>query len=77
MAVGYLRQNNYEIITKNYYTRWGEIDIVARDKQSGEIVFVEVKMRRSEVYGYPEEAVDDKKVEKMARAAEIYMEKLC
>lgn len=68
----YLQRNNYKIIEKNYYTRWGEIDIIARDKKTEELVFVEVKMRRSGVCGYPEEAVTEEKLGKMEMTAEIY-----
>ncbi|HRY63178.1 MAG TPA: YraN family protein [Patescibacteria group bacterium] len=75
LAEDYLQKNNYKIREKNYYTRWGEIDIVAEDEGSGEVVFVEVKMRNSNTCGYPEEAVDERKVEKMALAAENYLEK--
>ena len=73
-AEAYLKKNNYKIIEKNYYTRWGEIDLVAFDKDSKEMVFVEVKMRKSKSLGYPEEAVNEKKMEKLAMAGEIYWE---
>ncbi len=73
-AEKYLRMNNYQILAKNYYTRWGEIDIIARDKVTEELVFVEVKMRQSDIYGYPEEAVDERKMKKLAVAAERYVE---
>ncbi|NMB48191.1 YraN family protein [Candidatus Kuenenbacteria bacterium] len=75
IAEKYLKENNYNILAKNYYTRWGEIDIVARDETNEELVFVEVKMRQSKTCGYPEEAVDDYKLERMEEAAGIYLEK--
>lgn len=49
------RQCGYRILQRNYRTRLGEIDIIARDCDT--IVFVEVKTRRSLCYGYPAEAV--------------------
>ena len=58
-AAVFLERNGYHIITFNYRNRIGEIDIIARDKES--IVFVEVKYRSSARYGWPEEAVDYKK----------------
>lgn len=76
IAEKYLRVNNYDILVKNYYTSRGEIDIVARDRASQELVFVEVKMRQSKTCGYPEEAVDENKLEKMNEVAEGYLEKL-
>jgi putative endonuclease len=75
LAGEYLKKNNYKIIEKNYYTRWGEIDLVAQDNSNGELVFVEVKMRNSRACGFPEEAVDEKKLNKLAMAAEIYLDK--
>jgi len=65
IAAGYLRRKNYKIIERNYYSRWGEIDIVAFDEDKGELVFVEVKARTNNRFGYPEEAVDERKIEKI------------
>mgnify|MGYP000688821044 CR=1 FL=1 len=45
IAVKYLQKQNYEIITTNFYTRKGEIDIIA--KQDKEIIFIEVKTRNN------------------------------
>ena len=49
-----------------------EIDIIACKNHV--VVFVEVKTRKSDRYGFPEEAVDDKKQENLSRAAEGYLE---
>ena len=56
-AVAYLEDNGYEILKRNYRQRFGEIDIIALDKASREIVFAEVKARGADVYGFLEEAV--------------------
>lgn len=72
IAEDYLKKNNYKLIDKNYYTRWGEIDIIARDQKTDELVLVEVKMRSSRVCGYPEEAVTESKLEKLEMTTEIY-----
>ena len=42
MAAEYLRKKRYEIIACNYHTRFGEIDLIARDRKT--VVFVEVKI---------------------------------
>ena len=42
-------------------------------KDGNEIVFVEVKARKSNEFGYPEESVTPKKLEKIARVAEQYL----
>ena len=43
----------------NFSTIFGEIDIIARDKK--DIVFIEVKLRRTKEFGFPEEAVNERK----------------
>lgn len=70
-AVRHLQSLGYEIVERNYRCKSGEIDIVARD--GGDLVFVEVKSRRSIRAGYPSEAVDSRKQRKMVLAAESYI----
>src|SRR3990167_2286028 len=64
-AAQYLGDEGYGIIEQNYRTRFGEIDIVARE--GGELVFIEVKTRTGEQFGLPEEAVDQRKQRKLIR----------
>lgn len=45
VAVAYLKRKGYEILKKNYHSRYGELDIIALD--DNEVVFVEVKTRKS------------------------------
>lgn len=71
LAAGYLLENNYKIIGRNYRCPLGEIDIIARDGQK--IVFVEVKSKNSGRFGRPEEAVDRKKQAKLSRVALFYL----
>jgi putative endonuclease len=56
----------------NYRCSAGEIDIVA--EEGGDIVFVEVKTRRGDAYGLPEEAVTPAKQRKLIAAAQTYLE---
>ncbi|MBN2225624.1 MAG: YraN family protein [Deltaproteobacteria bacterium] len=63
--------SGYRIIESNYRTRYGEIDIVARD--GDDLVFVEVKTKSSREYGPPEESVDEHKQRKIARMALMYL----
>jgi putative endonuclease len=72
MASDYLKGIGYEILDKNYRKREGEIDIIA--KKDEEIVFIEVKTRRNSNFGYPEEAVDEKKIEKITDVANMWLE---
>ena len=73
MAADFLSKKGYEVIEKNFYKRMGEIDLIAYDPEWNEIVFVEVKTRRSKTFGYPEEAVTERKMQKMAKAAESWL----
>ena len=54
IAADYLKKNNYTILEKNFRCRIGEIDIIAKDEKY--LVFVEVKYRNSQTFGYPTEA---------------------
>ena len=56
IAQGYLINKGYEILESNYYTRRGEIDIIA--KINNTISFVEVKTRNNLEYGSPAMAVN-------------------
>lgn len=71
MAAQHLIENGYEIIERNFYTKFGEIDLIAKDQ--GCLVFLEVKYRSSTKFGYPEEAVDRNKMQKMIRCAGFYL----
>jgi putative endonuclease len=64
-AAAHLERLGYVVIARNYRCRGGEIDVVARDGET--IVFAEVKLRRLGHDGF--EAVDDRKVRRLSRAA--------
>jgi len=72
LAADFLLGRGYKILTKNYFARAGEIDLIA--EKDGQVVFVEVKTRLSDKFGLPEEAVDNKKREKMHLAGLKYLE---
>ena len=71
IAVRQLEKAGYEIITRNYRNRIGEIDIVARDGQT--LVFVEVKARRTLRYGHPKHALTRAKRRKVSMVALEYL----
>ena len=73
LAVVHLRKKGYKIIERNFRTRIGEIDIIAKHK--GRIVFVEVKTRRSGRYGDPKFAVTARKQRKISMVALEYLKK--
>lgn len=74
-AADYLRQQGYEILTMNYRCRIGEIDIIARDGEY--LVFAEVKYRKRNDRGNPEEAVNYKKQRTISKVAAFYLMKEC
>ena len=73
IAAAYLEKNGYRIVEINFRCPIGEIDIVAKDKN--DLVFVEVKTRKSIALGYPEQAVGIRKQKKMSQLALWYMQK--
>ena len=70
MAARFLIEKGFEIVERNYRYKRSEIDlIVKKDKW---LVFVEVKLRSSDLYGYPEDFVDYKKAKNIIDGAEQY-----
>jgi len=72
-AANYLKGKNYEILQLNFSCRYGEIDIIAKQKNS--IVFVEVKTRKSTNFGKGMEAVNFYKQQKLRKVALYYLNK--
>ncbi len=72
-ACDYLNNNNYNIIEKNFYCRYGEIDIIAIDLEKEEIVFFEVKTRRSLRYGKPVDSVTKNKLAHLKNSIKYYI----
>jgi putative endonuclease len=70
-AAAYLERIGMSIEARNWRCQSGEVDIIARDE--AEIVFVEVKTRRSERAGTAEEAVSSAKQRRVSRLAQAYM----
>ncbi|MCM8818662.1 MAG: YraN family protein [Candidatus Omnitrophica bacterium] len=70
-AVEFLKKNGYRIIDRNFKTKIGEIDIIAKKKK--EIVFIEVKTRSSDNFGLPEEAINKQKLRRIEKTALLYL----
>lgn len=70
-AVKYLVGKGYEIVQRNYSCKFGEIDIVA--KQNNTLIFVEVKTRKNNYFGEPQEFVDYRKLERMNMAMDCFL----
>ncbi len=63
LARDFLKERGYHIIETNYRCPHGEIDIVAKDKDS--LVFIEVRAKRSLEFGSPEKSITPAKKEKI------------
>ena len=71
VAVSFLRSKGYSIIDRNYHSRYGEIDIIAQEKNF--LVFIEVKTRKENSMVTAFEAVDTIKQKKIIKTAMIYL----
>ena len=72
MAAEYLRKHRYRIVATNYRSRFGEIDLIAENKRY--LVFVEVKLRKSDRFAAAHEFVDLRKQERLRTTAAIYLD---
>ena len=73
IATEYLKNNKYKIIERNFSSKEGEIDIIA--KENKELVFIEVKTRKNIKYGKPIDAVNYIKQKHILKVAEYYIYK--
>lgn len=69
-AAEYLKAQGLRIIQKNFSSRFGEIDLIAREGRY--LVFVEVKYRANAKGGHPLEAVDARKRRRISKTADFY-----
>lgn len=71
-ASDFLISKSYKILYRNYsMPRWGEIDIIALDKN--ELVFVEVKTRTNNNYGDPLDAITPYKIKSLKRTINYFL----
>ena len=70
-ALNYLRKKHYEPVAANYRSRFGEIDLIVRNRKY--LVFVEVKLRKSAAFAAAAEFVDHKKQQRLRMTAELYL----
>ncbi|HEY7094482.1 MAG TPA: YraN family protein, partial [Ktedonobacterales bacterium] len=71
LAAGWLEARGYTIIATNWHCAYGEADLIA--VHDGELIFVEVKTRRGDALGAPEEAVTAAKRRKLIATAQTYL----
>ncbi len=73
LAARYLKKQGFRIIAWNYKNQFGEIDLIAVD--GDQVVFVEVKTRKSNYFGEPVEAVGYAKQKKLTKLALAYLKR--
>lgn len=73
-AARYLERQGLAILARNFRSRLGEIDLVARDGPM--LVFVEVRLRASSAYGGAQGSVDGRKQARIVAAARYYLSRL-
>ena len=71
LAAAYLQKKKYKILASGYRTRFGEIDLIVADKSF--LVFVEVKLRKSDRFADAKDFVDYHKQNRIRTTAEMYL----
>lgn len=80
LACEYLQMKGYQILQRNYRSKWGEVDIVckisnhkfANSQNEDIVVFVEVKTKTTDKYGEPWEMVNSWKIGQVRRMGELW-----
>ena len=70
-AADYLRRKGYSLVAANYRCRFGEIDLIVKNKRY--LVFVEVKLRKSADFAQAREFVDFRKQQRIRATASMYL----
>jgi putative endonuclease len=71
LAAAFFEAKGFMVVARNWSCRLGEIDLVL--ERAGKLHFVEIKTRRTDTYGYPEEAITRTKLEHLRRAIEEFL----
>ena len=72
LAAAYLRNKRYVVLAAGFHSKFGEIDLIVKDKKY--LVFVEVKLRKSPKFALAREFVDRRKQDRIRVTAAIYLE---
>ena len=72
-AAKYLKKRGYKVLEQNFFSRFGEIDIIAEKDEY--LIFIEVKCRKSDVFGGGAAAVDRRKQERIKKTAMLYLQR--
>lgn len=75
LATKYLKARGLSILQRNFYSKFGEIDIICTNAATEELIFVEVRFRTSNDYGTPEATITLQKRKKIILSAKYYLMK--
>lgn len=70
-AAEFLKSKGYVLLAQNYFSKYGEIDLIM--KKENRIIFVEVKQRTTDIFGSGEYAIDFRKKRKMYFTAQKFL----
>ncbi|WP_419197374.1 YraN family protein [Mycolicibacterium phocaicum] len=73
LAVDHLVSLGMKVLARNWRCRWGELDVIATERDHGAVVFVEVKTRTTTEFGGIEEAVTQEKARRLRRLASLWL----
>ena len=68
----YLKRQGLKLITQNYRSHWGEIDLIMQDAET--LVFIEVRFRKNDYYGDGLESVNSQKQQRISKTAQQYLQ---
>jgi putative endonuclease len=72
VAAQYIRRKGYQVIATGYRCRYGEIDLIAQNRRY--LVFIEVKLRKSDRFAQAREFVDTHKQDRLRATASMYLD---
>ncbi|MGD0466577.1 MAG: YraN family protein [Gammaproteobacteria bacterium] len=73
LAIIYLQKKNLVLLEKNFRTKFGEIDLIFQNPLTKQIIFVEVRYRKSILFGDPAETITKLKQKKIIRTANYFL----
>lgn len=75
IAKEFLISKKLKFVEKNFYCKYGEIDLIMYEKDTKTLIFVEVKYRKNSNYGNPLEVINNKKIENILITSKTYINK--
>lgn len=71
-ALEYLNKAGLALVTQNFHSKFGEIDLIMTE--GNELIFIEVRYRKSAVYGSALESVNFSKQQRIIKTAQVYLQ---